>query len=354
MMGLLILLMAFFGYHTYRWFKAKPFQQVECALWQLPQDAPKVSFLVPAWNAAKDIPEFVNSYAALGYPNKELILCAGGMDGSLEIAKAFESKDTKVIEQRPGQGKQRGLQESFPFSRGAIIYLTDIDCRPTDTVIHNLLTPLIQGKAQVVTGASRPLDEQLNIPFVRVQWAVEQVSQLHQLSETTGILGRNAALSREAIKATHAFAEPAPSGTDYTLAKEVLKVGYRILFVPGSPMPSEYPAQIDIYIKKQARWIRNVFILGKKYGAANEVRAVLTTLMLPIALLGGLALWGVGIKVAGILSLLFILHAVFNRIHYLRYTGLKPQLIGSVMHFIASQMAALKAGWQILRRQVTW
>jgi cellulose synthase/poly-beta-1,6-N-acetylglucosamine synthase-like glycosyltransferase len=342
------------SYHVIRWRRTEPFLTPAPLDWAPSSEAPKVSFLVPAWNAAKDIREFVASYVALSYPNKELILCAGGSDGSFEVAKSFEAEDIKVIEQRPDQGKQRGLYESFPLSSGAIIYLTDIDCRPSDAAVYNLLRLLVCGEAQVATGASRPLDEQLKIPFVQVHWAVEQMAQPRELAQVRGILGRNAALSRSAVEASGAFSTPAVAGTDYTLAKEILKAGYPIYFAPGTPMPSEYPDRFGIYIRKQARWIRNVFVLGRSYGESAEVRATLVTIMLPLLLVGGLVLWGFHFRLVGVASLLLIFHAVMNRLHYLRYAGFSPQLLGSMKHFVADQVAALRAGWQILRGQMTW
>jgi hypothetical protein len=42
------------------------------------KSTPKVSVLVAAWNEADMIREHIESFLRLRYPNKELILCAGG------------------------------------------------------------------------------------------------------------------------------------------------------------------------------------------------------------------------------------------------------------------------------------
>lgn len=59
---------------------------------------PKVSFLVPAWNESKNIVPFISSYTNLKYPNKELVLCAGGQDDTYAQAMAYCGPDIKVIE----------------------------------------------------------------------------------------------------------------------------------------------------------------------------------------------------------------------------------------------------------------
>ena len=342
------------AYHGYRWYTSKPHPEPAATSWTPDADAPRLSFLVPAWNAAKDIPGFVASYEALSYPRKELVLCAGGIDGSFEVAKRHASDGVKVLEQLPGEGKQMALQRSFPVSCGELIYLTDIDCRPSDDVVNNLLAQLANKNLAVVTGSGRPLDNQLADVFVQTQWAVEQVTHPKVIGETTGILGRNAALTRAAVEASGAFATPAPSGTDYTLAKEMLRAGLNIVYVPGSPMPTEYPGTFGIYTRKQARWIRNVFVLGRRYGSMSEVRATVVTLTLPYVILLLLALGLAGVGFAALVGLLLIFHAVLNRLWYLRLAHLTPKLTGSVRHFVADQAAAVRAGAQISRGVTQW
>lgn len=350
----LVLALLFIAYHAYRWYAATPYATVPPCTWVPAADAPKVSFLVPAWNAARDIPAFVASYQSITYHHKELILCAGGGDGSFEIAQRFASDGVKVLEQKPGEGKQKALGRSFPASDGDLIYLTDIDCRPSDEVVNNLLAHVADGTAAVATGASRPLDDQRSDPFVLTQWAVEQATQPRVPTNTSGLLGRNAALTRAAVDATGGFATSAPSGTDYTLAKEVLREGFDIRFVPGSPMPTEYPATFGMYARKQARWIRNVFVLGGRHGATAEVRATLLTLLLPYSLCCLLLVAVVGVGLAGFLALLFVVHAVINRLRHLHRANLPLDVLGALRHFLADQAAALRAGWQIVNRRTTW
>jgi glycosyltransferase involved in cell wall biosynthesis len=62
--------------------------------------SPLVSILIPAYNAEKWIKPTIGSALSQDYPNKEVILVNdGSTDQTLKIAKAFESKSVKVIDQ---------------------------------------------------------------------------------------------------------------------------------------------------------------------------------------------------------------------------------------------------------------
>ena len=79
---------------------------------------PKVSVLVAAWNESAHIERHIESFQALRYPHKELVLCAGGTDGTYDMAKKYASEVVKVLEQHPGEGKQRALRKAFPQTDG--------------------------------------------------------------------------------------------------------------------------------------------------------------------------------------------------------------------------------------------
>jgi cellulose synthase/poly-beta-1,6-N-acetylglucosamine synthase-like glycosyltransferase len=322
--------------------------------WEPPRLAPTVSFLVPVWNNAAHVSAFVAAFQGLSYPSTELVLIAGGTDGSLDVAAAHAQDDVRVLEQLAGDGKQGALRRGFASCSGEIIYLSDIDCQPSDAVVSPLLRCLVEQGLDVVTGASMPLDEQLKNDFVLIQWAVAQATQPRKLMSVHGLLGRNIALTRDAATDAGSFTFNAPSGTDYALAKELLRVGHRIVFVPDAAMPTEFPADFQTYVRKQARWIRNVFVLGHRYGSASEMLAAATTIALPIAL-AGLAIVGLtAFAPAGFLAAMGVVHALANRVHYLRRARLRAAPATVVSHFMADQIAAVRAGWQALRGVTSW
>jgi cellulose synthase/poly-beta-1,6-N-acetylglucosamine synthase-like glycosyltransferase len=342
-------------YQLWRWLGTAPGRPAGGATAEAgaPPAVGRVSFLVAAWNAAAEIPAFVAAFRALSYPDKELVLCAGGRDGSLAVARALEGPDLRVLEQLPGEGKQRALRKAFPLAQGDVLYLTDIDCRPNDAAVLPLLRALAAG-AEAATGGIRPLSAQEGSAFVRAQWAIERVNAQRTGLRSSGLRGANAAVRRRAVEASGAFAQEAPSGTDYTLAKELARQGVAIAFCRDSEMPTGFPDALGTYVRKQARWLRNVALLGARYGAWGEVRGVALTMALP-CVIGALLLLGIWRWPLAGLGLLLLLHALINRLRYLRAGELPRGGLGGAAATVAGDMAAaLVACGQTLRGRLTW
>jgi hypothetical protein len=252
--------------------------------------APRVTVLVAAWNEAGGLVRHVESVLGLGYPNVEYILCAGGSDGTLEIARRYARRGVVVLEQLPGEGKQHALRKAFERATGEIIYLTDADCAVDDVAFERVLAPLInEGEAVATGGSIPPLRQRQGSQFVAYQWAVQQYVLAGAPAYGEGLLGRNAAVRREALEACGAFSAAVPTGTDYHLAKALRGHGYRIRGVPESLVETPYSSGWDGYARQQRRWLRNVALLGARFGAWSEVRASLQTSCLGVAMLLGSA-----------------------------------------------------------------
>lgn len=286
-------------------------------------EQPRVSVLVAAWNEARHIDHHIRSFLCLRYSNVELIICAGGNDDTLARANAYASQRVLVIEQHAGDGKQRALARCFQHATGDIMYLTDTDCRYNDTSFHRVLAPLVCDGEHVATGVSRPLEDQLDRILPLHIWAADATSSLRFGSYVGGLLGRNAALTRHALDVSGGMGFIARTGTDYQLAQRLLASGFRIRYVGASVVESEYPETVQSYRRKQSRWLRNLAIHGRRYGADDDVRVtqktIATGLMMTLAPLFAL-LAGVSLLVPW---LVLVTHAAAARVHYARLaTGL--------------------------------
>ncbi len=280
--------------------------------------APMVSVLVAAWNEVDFIGEHVESFLQLRYPNKELVLCAGGDDGSYKVACQYAGGQVVVLEQHTAEGKQRALRRCLERARGELVFLTDADCLLDGDAFQRTLTPLLEGE-DVATGTSRPLERQLNNPLVIHQWCTNLFVDARRPAYISGLLGRNAALRRRALREIAGFSAEVYTGTDYHMAKLLLQHGYRIRYVPDSAVWTRYPGTVGSYWRCQARWIGNLMLHGLAFGAYDEVAMALRTaltgwamLLLPaLSLLGGpivLAVWG-----------MLWAHAVLAKVRYARF-----------------------------------
>ena len=312
-----------------------------------------VTFLVAAWNAEDDIIPFIESFHSLPIEQKQLVLCAGGTDKTLELAQRCVSDDVSVIAQHRGEGKQGALAKAFDSATGEIIFLTDIDCRLTADSVYPLLAYLTQHPDEVATGRVRPLGVQCSNNFVLMQWAIREQGMPASGTVVGGLDGRNTAMFRSMLQETQALQVPAPSGTDYTLAKELIRHGFTIRFIGVSRMETEFPPDLSVYVKKQARWLRNVLVLGRRYGAKQDVRATVRTLAFPwvsaVLIASGiydLNLLGIGVAL--------IIYSITNRVLYLRNIGAAQAAWSSFTVLLGDWSAAILTVRHLYRRNFGW
>jgi cellulose synthase/poly-beta-1,6-N-acetylglucosamine synthase-like glycosyltransferase len=282
---------------------------------------PKVTVLVAAWNECERIEAHIRSFLSLSYPNKELILCAGGTDGTLEMARTYAGDTVMVLEQKPGEGKQRSLARSLEQATGEIIYLTDADCLYADEPFLRMIGPLIEEGEHVTTGHIRPLDEQLHKVLPWYLWASDTVATVRSSRYGKGLRGANAALTRSALEQSGGMHFTAQTGTDYHLALRLVAHGFQIRQVPESVVPTEYSEHVGMHRRRQSRWLRNLILYGQQYGARDDVvvtvKTVSTGVVMVLTPLVGL-FTGRSILIPWTW---LVAHASFSKLRYVLFTA---------------------------------
>lgn len=247
--------------------------------------APRVSALVAAWNEAEHVDAHLQSFLALAYPNIELVICAGGVDDTLARARRYVGERVIVFEQQAGEGKQRALARCYERAGGELIYLTDADCRFDDEALARLLAPIVDEGEQVTTGGIRPLEHQFDQLLPRYAWSADVVSSAFMPRYINGLRGANALVKRSALEQSGGLDFQARTGTDYQLAQRLLAKQFHLRAVPASEVPTEYAETLQIYHRRHTRWILNLLIHGRRYGARADVLATLRTVALGVAML---------------------------------------------------------------------
>lgn len=88
---------------------------------------PLVSILIPAYNSEKWIQDTVKSALVQTWPKKEIIIVDdGSKDGTLRLAKSFESKSVKIISQE-NRGASIARNKALEFAQGDYIQWLDAD-----------------------------------------------------------------------------------------------------------------------------------------------------------------------------------------------------------------------------------
>lgn len=295
-----------------------------------PQDllrhgAPRVSFLVAAWNEESTLRSCLEAILGLNYPNLELILCAGGTDRTWEIAQAIADARLILLAQEPAEGKQRSLARGLERATGEVVYLLDAGGRITAQAFARVLDAIVNGGEEAVTcSPCTPYPAQLENAFVVNQCAGRIYTSLHQPEYCSGILGANSAIRRSALEKAGGFRRELRGGVDYDLGKRLLARGFRIRYEARASFPVEFHTDIRGYLRQQARWLRNVVIHGMRFGAYGEVASCLATSLIGLAMLVVPFLPAVpaispsAARTLGVTWAIGFSHAFFSRVRYLR------------------------------------
>lgn len=283
---------------------------------------PRVSILVPAWNEAANIGPCIESVLALRYPDKELVVCAGGNDGTLGIAQRYAGSSVIVLEQYQGEGKQRALQRCFERATGEIIFLTDADCLLDDDCFERTLAPLITDGEDAATGSRRPLNRQLGSALVAYQWSHHVYLEGTLPEYVDALYGINAVVRHEVLERIGEFTAEAPIGTDYHLCRQLLAAGYHIRFVRDSRVQTAYRVTLPGYWRQQSRWFRNRFVHGLSFRAWSQVLGCLRAGLAALFMLGVPLTGGLGRKPLWYLWVAAVCHLILSQARFTQFAQL--------------------------------
>lgn len=122
---------------------------------------PKVSVIIPAYDAEKTLIQCLNSVLNQNYKNYEVIVVDNNSaDKTKEIIKEFQNKSKKVkyvFEEKKGRGAARN--SGIKRAKGKIIVMTDSDCIVPKNWIFEITRPIIKENESAVMGSEKPLTE---------------------------------------------------------------------------------------------------------------------------------------------------------------------------------------------------
>ncbi|RPJ22342.1 MAG: glycosyltransferase [Chloroflexi bacterium] len=361
---LFLALCAVLAYNVYRWQQDKTLadrlREKTSSTPRLSQ-TPKVSVLVAAWNEQDCIDAHICSFLALTYPDIELILCAGGTDGTFECARQYAGPKVVVLEQQQGEGKQRALARCLEYASGEIIYLIDADCLYDENALIRLLDVLVNENEVAATGRYSPLQEQRENAFASNQWAVDTYARARSGKHVGGLIGRNAALTRLSLEDTEALKVDVPIGTDQYLSKLLLSRGKQIRYVHESMVATQYHTNIRPYLRQQSRWLRNIILHGRHFGAQEEVMSAELKCAIGMTAVGLPLLFPLIGPIAIAVWLLGLIFASVNRVRYLKFSQRCGQVtpprafLSAPLYALLDLYTLANAGWEmILGRQYRW
>jgi poly-beta-1,6-N-acetyl-D-glucosamine synthase len=282
---------------------------------------PRVSVLVAAWNEHALVQRHIESVRRLRYADLEHVLCAGGADGTFEIAQRLAWPGLILLRQQDGEGVQNALARCLQAATGDIAFFTDADCVLEDSSFERLIAPIVNEGEGVTTGPYRPLPEQMCDAFIVHRWAATTYRLLQAGAYVEGVSGANAAILIEPLRRSGALTDTVWHGWDLHVARQMKDAGYPARFVHSSELATAFEPRFTRFVRQRSRWLAGilaeaisgrdlyqVLVVGSFYAVGQ------CCVWLPV-----MSRWSGGLSAAVWLSGVFC--AVLNRIRYLAFTS---------------------------------
>jgi len=220
---------------------------------------PKISVIIPAYNAENKIKKTLNAVLSQKYPEKELeviVVDDGSSDNTINIIKKF--KKVKLITKKhggPASARNLGVKKS----KGDIILFTDSDCIPKKNWIKRMIEPFNNKDVVAVAGTY----DTLNDDFFMARFVGYEIEMRHQkmkeLDSIDFVGTYNCAFRKLLFLKYGGFNElfKEASGEDPELSFRMIEKGKRIVFQSKSIVYHKHPESLTKYLKqkyKRAFW----------------------------------------------------------------------------------------------------
>jgi cellulose synthase/poly-beta-1,6-N-acetylglucosamine synthase-like glycosyltransferase len=217
-----------------------------------PEALPSVSVIVPAWCERGTIERCIDSLRAVSYGDWELLVIAGGPDGTYQAAcdACRDIVRARVIEQPP-RGKNAALNLGLHASSGAVIVVLDADSQVAAGWLRALVAPLAAG---VGAATGNPLPSR-HTPFT----LGERMERIDGLAIRNAVILQGSgsiAVWRDALDALGGFPEDVPVGVDWDLDARLAAQGLPRFYCPAATVITERPATLAEYWRNELRWRR--------------------------------------------------------------------------------------------------
>ncbi len=200
---------------------------------------PFASVIIPAWRDRQALAACLRSLEQVAYPDYEVIVVAGGPDGTYEAAceSARANPRLQAIEQLP-RGKNAALNQGLAAARGGVVVLLDADSEVSPGWLAALVGALQDG-VSASTGNYVPVRE----TAVSLHGDVAKVHE-YQVRNRVILQGSGGiALRRDALDLIGPFPEERIS-SDWDLDARLALQGRRKVFVEDAVIRSHRPTTL--------------------------------------------------------------------------------------------------------------
>lgn len=204
----------------------------------LPNDLPKITMIVAAYNEQRVIEEKIRNSKALNYPQSKLeiiIVSDGSSDQTPQIVDSYKNDGIIGLHRPERQGKTAALNRAVKFATGEILVFSDANSYFVPNALNELIAHFHSEKVGGVCGRKaivKNFDERLASMGDNSYWNVESKLKHWQslLGGITNADGEIFALRKE----LYPEIDSALINDDQIITFEVVKKGKTILYAPNA------------------------------------------------------------------------------------------------------------------------
>ena len=204
---------------------------------------PAVSILVPAWCERGTIEKCIRALQGLDYPTWEVLILAGGSDGTYEAACQYAAGDPRflVLERGP-EPKNAAINRGTAAAQHEIVVLLDADSIVEPDWLSELVEPLTAGAS-----ASIGMHYPSRMSWVSMGEHMEVVDAYSILGTSIGQGCSSLAVRREVLERIGPLPEEAYSWEDADVGLRLAEAGEKVAFAPAARLRNERPATLRDY-----------------------------------------------------------------------------------------------------------
>ena len=233
---------------------------------------PLVTIIVPAWKEGESFRQCLNSIKDMKYPNKKVIVNAGGSDETNRIADSFKKFDNFLIlrqkggSYRPQLGKVRAINECLSHIQDGIIYSTDADVQFNDEILLRMLYPLTNENEKVVICGIRPYQFQEKkdlVLYLKINRNLHFRKKFDRYHHGF-ISGANSIFTYDVLKAIGKFSEDIKYADDRSREEDIEKHGFKIYALVDyrGRIFTKFPDTIKAWFSQKLRWNTDYIIFS--------------------------------------------------------------------------------------------
>ncbi len=380
----LAFLWTYFGYPLLMFLRARsaPAERTNAG-----SELPDLTLLIPAHNEADVIQRKLDNAVTLDYPRDRLqilVVDDGSTDGTVELVRPFLSRGVTLIQQAARGGKMAAVNTGFARATGDIVVLSDASPSYESHSLQVLARRFADPSVGVVVGTLAVWDAVTAVAKpAGLYWRYE--AALRRWESKTG---STVAVHGNMFAIRKALYRPLQTGTindEFSIAMEVLRQGYRVVYEPDAISYDDASASMADEFNRRARInagrFQALFSAGYLRAPTPELtfrlfshkllRPLTPVLMLLILVLNILLVLATRPATGQFAADLFFLRGLwgwlllagqctFYGLAVLGWLaerqGKRNRILNVIYFFVSSNLAALVGLWRWLRgsQRVTW